>query len=158
TAGSASVRRECRRNGSDSSTMSGTVPKREDAAPGADEPRRRTRSASVPSPHACRLEPTTENRTTAEKNERDLEEQVHTDLNEPMTYGSDLGHDRLLAAERDVSRTEHHDDMLFMIQHQTTALWFRLAIHELLDGRPLIAEDELQTSLKRLARVKHIQK
>src|SRR5699024_1734439 len=88
TAGAASVRREGRRNGSVSSTMSGTVPKREDAAPGADEPRRRTRSASVPSPHAFRLEPMTENRTTAEKNERDLEEEIHTDLKETMTYGS----------------------------------------------------------------------
>src|SRR5690625_6721144 len=79
--------------------MSCTVPKREDAAPGADEPRRRTRSASVPSPHAFRLEPMTENRTTAEKNERDLEEEIHTDLKETMTYGSYLDLDRLLGAQ-----------------------------------------------------------
>ncbi|HJA60165.1 MULTISPECIES: tryptophan 2,3-dioxygenase family protein [unclassified Brevibacterium] len=100
----------------------------------------------------------TENRTTAEKNERDLEEEIHTDLKETMTYGSYLDLDRLLGAQHPVSRPEHHDEMLFIIQHQTTELWFRLVIHELLDARRLIAEDELQTSLKRIARVKHIQK
>src|SRR5690625_6664469 len=106
--------------------MSCTVPKREDAAPGADEPRRRTRSASVPSPHAFRLEPMTENRTTAEKNERDLEEEIDMDLKETMTYGSYLDLDRLLGAQHHVSRPEHHDVMLFFIIYQTTELCVRL--------------------------------
>ncbi|WP_173151381.1 tryptophan 2,3-dioxygenase [Brevibacterium permense] len=97
-------------------------------------------------------------RTTAEKNERDLEAGVHTDLKESMTYGSYLDLDRLLGAQHPVSSPEHHDELLFIIQHQTTELWFRLVIHELLDARRLIAADELQTALKRIARVKHIQK
>lgn len=59
----------------------------------------------------------TENRTTAEKNERDLEEEIHTDLKETMTYGSYLDLDRLLGAQHPVSRPEHHDEMLFIIQH-----------------------------------------
>lgn len=96
--------------------------------------------------------------STAEKNVRDLEAGVHTDLKETMTYGSYLDLDRLLGAQHPVSSPEHHDEMLFIIQHQTTELWFRLVIHELLDARRLIAADELQTALKRIARVKHIQK
>ena len=74
-------------------------------------------------------------RTTAEKNERDLEAGVHTDLKDSMTYGSYLDLDRLLGAQRPVSSPEHHDELLFIIQHQTTELWFRLVIHELLDAR-----------------------
>jgi tryptophan 2,3-dioxygenase len=101
---------------------------------------------------------TTADRTTAANNVRDLEDGIHTDLREEMTYGSYLDLDRLLGAQHPVSSPEHHDEMLFIIQHQTTELWFRLVIHELLDARRLIADDELQTALKRIARVKHIQK
>ena len=48
--------------------------------------------------------------------------------------------------------------MLFIIQHQTTELWMKLVIHELRSAMSLIAADELGPALKRLARVKHIQK
>ncbi len=57
-----------------------------------------------------------------------------------------------------MSDPEHHDEPLFIIQHQTTELWFKLVIHELLDARRLIAADQPQLALKRIARVKHIQK
>lgn len=100
----------------------------------------------------------THDKTTAEKNERDLEDGIHTDLRSTMTYGSYLDLDRLLSAQNPVSGPVHHDELLFIIQHQTTELWFKLVIHELLDARRLIADDQLQLALKRIARVKHIQK
>ena len=96
--------------------------------------------------------------STAAKNERDLEEGIHTDLRSTMTYSSYLSLDRLLSSQHPVSEPVHHDELLFIIQHQTTELWFKLVIHELLDARRLIANDQLQSALKRIARVKHIQK
>ena len=75
-----------------------------------------------------------------------------------MTYGSYLHLDRLLDAQHPVSDPVHHDELLFIIQHQTTELWFKLVIHELVDARRLIADDQLPLALKRIARVKHIQK
>ena len=105
-----------------------------------------------------RLVGMTHDTSTAGKNERDLEDGIHTDLREKMTYGSYLDLDRLLCSQHPVSDPVHHDELLFIIQHQTTELWFKLVIHELLDARNLIANDKLQLALKRIARVKHIQK
>ncbi|WP_309133131.1 tryptophan 2,3-dioxygenase family protein [Brevibacterium sp.] len=95
---------------------------------------------------------------TAETNERRLEDGIHRDLKGRMTYGSYLDLDLLLSAQNPVSDPVHHDELLFIIQHQTTELWLKLVIHELLDARDLIREDRLQPALKRIARVKHIQK
>ncbi|GAB3192406.1 tryptophan 2,3-dioxygenase [Nesterenkonia suensis] len=96
--------------------------------------------------------------STARANERALEEGIHTDLRERMTYGSYLQLDRLLSAQHPVSDPEHHDELLFIIQHQTTELWLKLVVHELLAARDLISADQLQPALKRIARVKHIQR
>ncbi|MDS2173948.1 tryptophan 2,3-dioxygenase family protein [Nesterenkonia sp. CL21] len=95
---------------------------------------------------------------TAEHNERELEAGIHTDLRDRMTYGSYLGLERLLSAQHPVSEPEHHDELLFIIQHQTTELWLKLVIHELRAARDLIAADQLQPALKCIARVKHIQR
>jgi|SRR5690625_645205 len=89
-------------------------------------------------------------------NYRAIEEGVETDLREQMTYGSYLHLERLLDAQHPVS--EHHDEMLFIIQHQVTELWLKQLIHELRSAIDLIAEDDLPPALKRLARIKHIQK
>ncbi|MFF1876086.1 tryptophan 2,3-dioxygenase, partial [Kitasatospora herbaricolor] len=64
----------------------------------------------------------------------------------------------LLSAQRPVSVPEHHDELLFIIQHQTTELWLKLVLHELESARDLLRADELAPALKRIARVKHIQK
>src|SRR5919106_754161 len=61
------------------------------------------------------------------------------------SYGRYLHLDELLAAQHPVSRPEHHDELLFIIAHQTSELWLKLVLHEL---RP---------ALKALARVKHVQ-
>ncbi|WP_251439372.1 tryptophan 2,3-dioxygenase [Microbacterium sp. USTB-Y] len=74
-----------------------------------------------------------------------------------MTYGSYLDLDRLLGAQHPVSVPQHHDEMLFIIQHQTTELWLKLVLHELGTARDRLAEDDLRSALKHMARVKHIQ-
>jgi len=92
-----------------------------------------------------------------EKNERALEDGIVTDLSGRMTYGSYLELDKLLDAQHPVSRPEHHDEMLFIIQHQTTELWLKLLAHELSSARQLLAADDLREALKRIARIKQIQ-
>jgi tryptophan 2,3-dioxygenase len=87
---------------------------------------------------------------------RQIEEGVTTDLTGKLTYASYLGLDRLLDAQHPVS--DHHDELLFIIQHQVTELWLKLMIHELRSAIRLLADDDLPPALKRLARVKHIQK
>lgn len=90
-------------------------------------------------------------------NERALEDGIVTDLVDRMTYGSYLDLDRLLGAQHPLSRPEHHDEMLFIIQHQTTELWLKLVQHELGTARDRLAADDLRSALKHIARVKHIQ-
>lgn len=94
----------------------------------------------------------------ATTHERTIESEIVTDFKDRMSYGSYLQLDRLLSAQVPVTNPVHHDEMLFIIQHQTSELWLKLMRHELLSARELIAHDELQVALKRIARVKHIQK
>ena len=91
------------------------------------------------------------------ENERALESGIVTDLKDRMTYGSYLDLDTLFSAQHPVSQPEHHDEMLFIIQHQTTELWLKLVRHELGTARDRLAEDDLRAALKHIARVKHIQ-
>jgi tryptophan 2,3-dioxygenase len=87
---------------------------------------------------------------------RPIEDGVATDLRGEMTYASYLQLPRLLSAQQPVS--DHHDEMLFVIQHQVTELWLKQLIHELRSAIGLIAADDLPPALKRLARVKAIQR
>ena len=68
---------------------------------------------------------------TIELNQRALEQGIHTDLAGRLTYGGYLQLDRLLSAQTPLSQPPHHDEMLFIIQHQTSELWLKLLIHEL---------------------------
>ncbi len=88
-------------------------------------------------------------------NIRPLEEGIEKDLS-GLNYGSYLHLPTLLSAQ--VPLSDHHDEMLFIVQHQTTELWIKLVVHELRSAMSLIAHDDLAPALKRLARVKHIQK
>jgi tryptophan 2,3-dioxygenase len=88
---------------------------------------------------------------------RPIEEGVQRDFSAAMSYGDYLGLDQLLAAQHPRSQPPQHDELLFIIQHQTTELWLKLMLHELRSARSLIAADDLAQALKRLARVKHIQ-
>jgi tryptophan 2,3-dioxygenase len=71
-----------------------------------------------------------------------------------MSYGDYLRLDRILDAQAPLS--DAHDEMLFIIQHQTSELWMRLAIHERGATRAAIAGDRLQPAFKMLARVARI--
>ena len=92
------------------------------------------------------------------ENTRSIEASVVTDFSDRMSYGGYLDLPTLLAAQRPISRPEHHDELLFIIQHQTTELWLKLVLHELETARDLLRADELAPALKCVARVKHIQK
>jgi tryptophan 2,3-dioxygenase len=90
--------------------------------------------------------------------ERTIETDIVTDFRDRMSYGSYLQLDQLLSAQVPTSEPVHHDEMLFIIQHQTSELWLKLVLHELESARSLIAADDVQAALKRIARVKHIQR
>jgi tryptophan 2,3-dioxygenase len=85
---------------------------------------------------------------------REFEPTLHTDLKDEMTYSGYLGLDTLLDSQH--PRSDHHDEMLFIIIHQTTELWFKLIIHELSGVLDAISRDELEPAFKILSRVKHI--
>jgi len=94
---------------------------------------------------------------SVDDNTRELESDIVTDFSKRMSYGSYLALDELLSLQRPVSEPEHHDEMLFIIQHQTSELWIKLLLHELRSARDLLRADDIGTALKRIARVKHIQ-
>lgn len=92
-----------------------------------------------------------------QENLRTIEKGIVTDFRRKMSYGGYLDLDRLLSAQHPISEPEHHDELLFIIQHQTTELWLKLVLHELDSTRTALAADELRVALKRMARIKHIQ-
>jgi tryptophan 2,3-dioxygenase len=91
-------------------------------------------------------------------NTRPLEEGVVKDFRVEMSYGQYLHLDELLTAQHLVSRPPHHDELLFIIQHQTSELWLKLARHELAGACDDLAGDDVALAQKRLARVKQVQK
>ena len=71
-----------------------------------------------------------------------------------MSYGDYLSLDKILSAQAPLS--DAHDEMLFIVQHQTSELWMRLAIHELTAARDLLAKGQTRPAFKMLARVARI--
>ena len=88
---------------------------------------------------------------------RKLEGSIHTNLGRDDDYTGYLNLDKLLDAQHPLSDPPHHDEMLFIIQHQVTELWMKLIIHELEAAIALMRRDELPPAVKNMARVKHIQ-
>ena len=78
-----------------------------------------------------------------------------TDTPASMTYGGYLGLEQLLTAQHPIST--HHDEMLFIIIHQTKELWLKQIIHELRLSREMVREDALIQVHKSLSRVSRIQ-
>ena len=95
---------------------------------------------------------------TAATNTRAVEAGIKREFAGDMSYGDYLDLDRLLAAQHPLSTPEHHDELLFIIQHQTTELWLKLVLHELRAAMSHLAADDLRRALKNVARVKHIQR
>lgn len=90
-------------------------------------------------------------------NKRELEQGIHTDLKGRLTYTGYLCLDQLLTAQKPLSKPVHHDEMLFIIQHQTSELWIKLTLHELEAAIRHIQRDQLEPCFKILSRVKQIQ-
>lgn len=82
------------------------------------------------------------------------EEGAQLDFSRDMSYGDYLQLGSILSAQKPLSPA--HDEMLFIIQHQTSELWMKLMLHELHAAIAHIAADELQPAFKMLARVSKI--
>jgi len=76
------------------------------------------------------------------------------DFKESMSYGDYLGLNQILTAQHPLS--PNHNELLFIIQHQTSELWIKLMLHELQAVREQIRKDELPPAFKMLARVARI--
>ena len=80
-----------------------------------------------------------------------------SDFSERLSYSGYLSLDGLLAQQRPLSQPPHHDEMLFIVQHQVSELWMKLLIHELSAAIDHLRHDRLPPCLKILSRVKLIQ-
>ncbi|HEV7815165.1 MAG TPA: tryptophan 2,3-dioxygenase [Janthinobacterium sp.] len=76
------------------------------------------------------------------------------DFSKSMSYGDYLALDQILSAQHPLS--PNHNEMLFIVQHQTSELWMKLMLHELRAVRLKLQEDELAPAFKMLARVARI--
>jgi tryptophan 2,3-dioxygenase len=82
------------------------------------------------------------------------EEKAQLDFDGRMSYGDYLQLDAILNAQQPLS--PDHNEMLFIVQHQTSELWMKLMLHELQAAMHNIAADELPDAFKKLARVSKI--
>jgi tryptophan 2,3-dioxygenase len=82
------------------------------------------------------------------------EEGAQLDFSQSMSYGDYLHLDELLGAQHPLSPT--HNEMLFIIQHQTSELWMKLMLHELHAALDCVRADALQPAFKMLSRVSRI--
>ena len=82
------------------------------------------------------------------------EEKAQLDFSRSMSYGDYLQLDQVLSAQKPLSPA--HDELLFIVQHQTSELWMKLMLHELRGAIRHIAADELPPAFKMLARVSKI--
>ncbi|MDP3809955.1 MAG: tryptophan 2,3-dioxygenase [Hydrogenophaga sp.] len=83
-----------------------------------------------------------------------IEEGAQLDFSRDMSYGDYLQLDSILSAQKPLSPA--HDEMLFIVQHQTSELWMKLLLHELHAAIAHVAADDLQPAFKMLARVSKI--
>jgi tryptophan 2,3-dioxygenase len=92
-----------------------------------------------------------------DKSERvDLsDEPIHWELGSSLSYGEYLQLNKVLDAQNPL--TFQHDEMMFIIVHQTSELWLRLFLHELSGVMACVRKDELDPSFKMLARISRVQ-
>ncbi|MCC6403748.1 MAG: tryptophan 2,3-dioxygenase [Fimbriimonadaceae bacterium] len=90
--------------------------------------------------------------------QRPFEESIVTKFEGRMDYAGYLYLDRLFDCQHPLSDPPHHDEQLFIIQHQTSELWMALVVHELRAAIRWIQGDRLDPCFKILARVKHVQR
>jgi tryptophan 2,3-dioxygenase len=88
------------------------------------------------------------------QNYREVEKSIHTDLEGRMTYGKYLHLDDVLNAQHRLS--DEHDEMLFIIIHQASELWLKLAGHEIEAAISNVQSNNFRHTFKVIARVKLI--
>ena len=82
------------------------------------------------------------------------EEKAQLDFSQSMSYGDYLQLDGILGAQK--PRSPAHDEMLFIVQHQTSELWMKLMLHELRAAKACVAGDRMPDAFKMLTRVTRI--
>ena len=82
------------------------------------------------------------------------EEHAQLDFDGRMSYGDYLQLDAILSAQKPLS--PDHNEMLFIVQHQTSELWMKLMLHEMQAAMACIRQDDLPSAFKMLARVSKI--
>lgn len=87
-------------------------------------------------------------------NYRELESSIHTDLERRQTYNDYLQLDKILSAQ--TLRSDEHDELLFIVIHQASELWLKLAGHEVEAACEHIAAHEFPRAFKVIARVRQI--
>ena len=84
----------------------------------------------------------------------DAKEGAHLDFTKDMSYADYLHLDEVLTAQHPLS--PDHNEMLFIVQHQTSELWMKLMLHELGAAMRCVSTDDLGGAFKMLARVSRI--
>jgi tryptophan 2,3-dioxygenase len=92
--------------------------------------------------------------TEKKQNYRELEESIHTDLKDRLSYGNYLHLPDVLGAQH--LRSDQHDEMLFIVIHQAGELWLKLAGHEVEAAIRNVTDDDFRHAFKVIARVKLI--
>ena len=88
------------------------------------------------------------------KNVREMEDSMYTNFKEDMSYGDYLCLEQVLSAQQ--PKSKEHDEMLFIVIHQTSELWLKLAGHEIQEAVKNIQEADFGHAFKVISRVKHI--
>jgi len=83
------------------------------------------------------------------------EERIHWDLGSSLSYGDYLQLDKILGAQRPLSY--EHDELLFIVVHQTSELWMKLFLHELASVMECVRRDDLDPSFKMFGRISRVQ-
>ena len=92
--------------------------------------------------------------TCPHHNYRELEKEIHTDFKDDMSYGDYLQLPQVLTAQKPLS--DQHDEMLFIIIHQSSELWLKLAGHELSAAIENLKNGDFGHAFKVISRVKQI--
>lgn len=87
-------------------------------------------------------------------NFREIEDSIHTDLKDRLSYGDYLHLGDVLNAQHSLS--SEHDEMLFIVIHQASELWLKLAGHEVESAIRNVRDNDFRQAFKVIARVKLI--
>ncbi|KOO43000.1 tryptophan 2,3-dioxygenase [Priestia koreensis] len=90
-----------------------------------------------------------------QKRSMEVKNRIQSDFQQNMSYGDYLHLDEILSSQHRLS--DHHDEMLFIIIHQSSELWMKLILHELSAATACIKQNNLEPSFKMLSRVSRIQ-